>query len=193
MNVLAQEAHREREVSQEEVSRLVRRAQNGETEAFGDLFEILEAKLHRQAFFLAGDEHQAVDLLQETMIEVWKHVKRYDGRARFFTWVCSVMTHRQYDWLRRLRVRTSMLLRQTMVPREEHAVVPPDQSVDQNERAHLLRECLEDLPPGRGRLFTFDSMRANHSKESPRSLNAPLERSDHGYSTGWSGLPECTN
>jgi len=105
VNLLVKELESAPEISEEEISLLVGAAQAGDADAFGRVFEMLSGKLHRQAFFLTGDEHQAVDLLQETMIEVWKHLRRYNGRARFFTWICSIMAHRHYDWLRRLRVR----------------------------------------------------------------------------------------
>lgn len=133
------------EISEEGISRLVRRAQMEDAEAFGDLFEALKVKLHRQAFFLAGDEQHALDLLQETMIEAWKHLGRYDGRARFFTWLCSIMAHRHYDWLRRVRVRAVAALRQREAT-EESAVPSPDESADDIERARVLREALDRLP-----------------------------------------------
>src|SRR5262245_12660830 len=93
------------EISEEEISALVRQAQGDDPEAFAQVLRIVQTKLHRQALFLAGNEHQALDLLQETMLETWKHIRRYDGRARFFSWMCSIMVHRHYDWLRRLRAR----------------------------------------------------------------------------------------
>jgi RNA polymerase sigma-70 factor, ECF subfamily len=148
MNLLVEpmDARRESEISEEEISRLVRRAQEKDAEAFGDLFEILEGKLHRQAYFLAGDEQQALDLLQETMIEAWKHIGRYDGRARVFTWICSVMAHRHYDWLRRWRVRVAAVLKERDDERNEGAACSPAESVEEVERAMLLRGCLEQLP-----------------------------------------------
>jgi RNA polymerase sigma-70 factor (ECF subfamily) len=145
MDLLVKEPEREREISEEEISRLVLRAQKNDAEAFSEVFEILAPKLNRQAFFLAGDEQQALDLLQETMVEVWKHVTRYDQRARFFTWICSVMAHRHYDWLRRLRVRAAALLRHTEAP-EEGVAASPHESAELVERARLLRECLNELP-----------------------------------------------
>jgi RNA polymerase sigma-70 factor, ECF subfamily len=145
MDLLVKEPEREREVSEEEILRLVQRAQEGEVEAFGEAFELLEAKLHRQAFFLAGDEHQAVELLQETMIEVWKHVSRYDGRAKFFTWICSVMAHRHYDWLRRWRARAAAMFRMGAAAEESYAP-SPEETADQTEAAQIMRECLDELP-----------------------------------------------
>lgn len=145
MEALVKEPESEREISEEEISRLVREAQNGDPEAFCEVLEMLQAKLHRQAFFLTGHEQQALDLLQEALIEAWKHIKRYDGRAQFFTWVCSVMVHRHYDWLRRLRVHAAALLRQSTTGPEAGAA-SPDESADHVERARVLRECLDELP-----------------------------------------------
>jgi RNA polymerase sigma-70 factor, ECF subfamily len=132
-------------ISEEEISWLLRAAHEGDTEAFGRIFEMLSSKLHRQAFFLTGNEHEALDLLQETMIEVWKYLRRYDGQARFFTWICSIMTHRHYDWRRRLRVRAATVFRAKAAAEERHAR-SPEESADQAETAQLLRECLDELP-----------------------------------------------
>lgn len=55
--------------SEEEIPALVRRAQARDPDAFTRLFDTLQHRLHRQALFLTGDPHQALDLLQETMIE----------------------------------------------------------------------------------------------------------------------------
>jgi RNA polymerase sigma-70 factor (ECF subfamily) len=132
-------------ISDEEISRFVHAAREGDAEAFGRVVEMLSSKLHRQAFFLTGDEHQAVDLLQETMIEVWKHLRRYDGRARFLTWICSIMAHRHYDWIRRLRVRATTVFNAKAAAQESYAQ-SPDDTADQAETARLLRECLDDLP-----------------------------------------------
>lgn len=145
MQLFVKEPESACEISEEEISHLVGQAQKGDAEAFGKIFELLSSKLHRQAFFLTANEHQAVDLLQETMIEVWKHLQRYDGRARFFTWTCSVMAHRHYDWLRRWRVRAVTLFK-AKADAEESWAASPDETAHQTETASLLRECLDDLP-----------------------------------------------
>jgi RNA polymerase sigma-70 factor (ECF subfamily) len=145
VDLLVKEPQSAPEISEEELSRFVRAAREGDAEAFGRIFEILSLKLHRQAFFLTGDEHQAVDLLQETMIEVWEHLRRYDGRARFLTWICSIMAHRHYDWVRRLRVRAATVFNARANAEESYAP-SPQETADQAETARLLRECLDALP-----------------------------------------------
>jgi RNA polymerase sigma-70 factor (ECF subfamily) len=136
------------EISDEEISALVRQAQAGSPDAFEQILGVLQPRLHRQAFFLAGDEHQALDLMQETVLEAWKHLDRYDGRARFFTWLCGIMLHRHYDWLRRIRTRAFALLRQDDLPgeREDESAPEPSRGIEDAERARLMKQCLDELP-----------------------------------------------
>jgi RNA polymerase sigma-70 factor, ECF subfamily len=134
------------EISEEVISALVRQAQGDDSEAFAQVLRLVQGKLHRQALLLAGDEHRALDLVQETMMETWKHIRRYDARARFFSWMCSIMVHRHYDWLRRLRTRAFTIF--SPAPNENVAdeAGTPSDSAAEGDEGRLVRECLDELP-----------------------------------------------
>jgi RNA polymerase sigma-70 factor, ECF subfamily len=161
-------ARSEAENSEEEISALVLRAQGRDAEAFGRLCTILEARLHRQALFLARDEQQGLDLLQETMLEAWKHLQRYDGRARFFTWVCSIMAHRHYTWARRLKARCRMLAAPLDETIAEERPLPSD-TMAELDRTRLMRECLDQLPP-KQRMVVYLRFYAGESLEGIAAL-----------------------
>jgi RNA polymerase sigma-70 factor (ECF subfamily) len=149
-------------VSAEEIPALVLRAQARDPDAFTRLFHALQDRLHRQALFLTGDPHQALDLLQEVMIETWQHLPRYDGRTRLFTWACRIMLHRHYDWLRRLRVRAFVLFTNPpddalLAPTASQAGLDPD-------HARIMRESLERLP-AKQRLVVYLRFYAGESLE----------------------------
>ncbi len=149
-------------VSEEEIPALVFRAQARDPDAFTRLFHLLQDRLHRQALFLTGDPHQALDLLQEVMIETWKHLPRYDGRTRLFTWACRIMLHRHYDWLRRLRVRAFVLFTN---PRDDTLPAPTDSQPGLDpDHARIMRECLERLP-AKQRLVVYLRFYAGESLE----------------------------
>src|SRR5204863_5639891 len=86
------------------------------------------------------------DLLQETTMETWKYIRRFDGRARFFSWMCSIMMHRHYDWLRRIRTRAFTIL--SAAPDENVAdqTGNPSDSAAEDDDGRLMRQCLDDLP-----------------------------------------------
>jgi len=137
----------ETEISEKEISDFVLQAQGNDPEAFARAFCLLQPRLLRQALFLAGDEHRALDLLQDTMLETWKHLQRFDGRARFFTWICGIMVHRHYDWLRRLRIRAAHLFEEESRLESEPEHQPgPSETSDHLDRARVMRECLDQLP-----------------------------------------------
>jgi RNA polymerase sigma-70 factor (ECF subfamily) len=102
---------------------------------------------------LCGDETAARDLAQETMFEVWKSVARYNGECRFFTWVCSILIHCHRRSIRRRRpVAFAWLLpferqrAESRLASITDAKGSPSEAAELEERATVLRRCLDQLP-----------------------------------------------
>ena len=119
------------------------RAQARDADAFCALCRPYEDRLFRQAVLLCRDEALAEDLVQETLIEAWKSLRRFNGRCRLFTWFCSIMLHRYKKMLRRKR---------PIVVDEEaiHAVIDarptPAANSEAVDRDLWLQGCLDLLP-----------------------------------------------
>jgi RNA polymerase sigma-70 factor (ECF subfamily) len=121
---------------------LLARAQARDADAFCELCRPYEDRLFRQAVALCRDQILAEDLVQETLIEAWKSLRRFNGRCRLFTWFCSIMLHRYQKTLRRKRgVRVEEL--SEMVLDEQPSPAMTSQS---NDRARVLQQQLDDLP-----------------------------------------------
>src|SRR2546425_11887777 len=67
---------------------LLERAQSGDADAFCELCRTHEGRLFRQALSLCGETALAEDLAQDTLVEAWRCLRRYNGRCRLFTWLC---------------------------------------------------------------------------------------------------------
>lgn len=131
---------------------LLQRAQAGDTEAFCRLCRPHEAPLLRQACLLCGDAGQAEDLSQETLIEAWKCLGRYNGRCRLFTWLCAILLNRYRNFRRRkIPAPLSALAHgddsQTRQKIESlaDAAAHPDQVADRNEQYLRLRTSIAKL------------------------------------------------
>lgn len=119
-------------------------------EAFGQLCRFYETRLLRQALTLCGDEAVAEDLAQETLIEAWKSLHRFNRRCQFFTWLCAILIHRY----RNLARRHAHLVRDypgEEFGSEDNTFEPtcfpsPFDAVTQNETAELVRFCMNALP-----------------------------------------------
>lgn len=140
-------------VSAEEPLDLVEQARRGNEESFNALCRLYEGRLFRQAMLLSGDETAARDLAQETMFEAWKSMARYNGECRFFTWACSILIHCHRRSIRRRRpIPFSWLLpfdrerAEAGLANSSDSNDSPFELVEQEERAVVLRRCLEKLP-----------------------------------------------
>jgi len=132
---------------------LLERARGGDADAFCELCRTLETRLLRQAMSLCGDASLAEDLAQETLIESWKCLGRYNGRCQFFTWLCAILLNRHRNRLRNgrsLRISTlSRLQPDDVEDRAGELADPdplPDEVVERREQALLVRQCIRALP-----------------------------------------------
>jgi RNA polymerase sigma-70 factor (ECF subfamily) len=130
------------------------RARAGDAEAFCLLVTPLQTRLLRQATALCGDETAAEDLVSETLVEGWKSLARFNGNCRFSTWLYSILLHRHYKALRRMRSRplsfSSLPFFQREQLEEQQGNLPcptalPDEILDRGELTIELRRCIDQL------------------------------------------------
>ena len=132
---------------------LLDEAQTGDVDAFGEICRVYETRLLRQAITLCGDASLAEDLAQDTLVEAWKCLRRYNGRCRFFTWLCAILLNRYRNTLRqKLPLSLSSMTGrdrddvQTTIDNLADQRSLPDQAAQINERAVLVMECVQTLP-----------------------------------------------
>ena len=132
---------------------LLERAQTGDTEAFGEICRVYETPLLRQALSLTCNAALAEDLAQDTLVEAWRCLGRYNGRCQFFTWLCAILLNRFRNSLREKRpIPLSALARhdhdefQNCVQSLADPRSMPDEAAQLREQAALIQECIRALP-----------------------------------------------
>ena len=131
----------------------VERAQAGDTEAFGEICRVYETRLLRQAVTLCGNEGVAEDLAQDTLVEAWKCLHRYNGRCQFFTWLCAILLNRYRNALRKMRPVPLSSLQgqdqdqvQNSLDKLTDQNCPPDQAIELREQSAVVLACIQALP-----------------------------------------------
>jgi RNA polymerase sigma-70 factor, ECF subfamily len=80
---------------------LVHRAQAGDTEAFGVLVTKYRAKIYTKLYGMVRNENDAWDLAQESFLQAWRSIHKFEGRSSFYTWLYSLTVNLAIDSLRR--------------------------------------------------------------------------------------------
>jgi RNA polymerase sigma-70 factor (ECF subfamily) len=141
------------EAESPEARSLLEQARAGDADIFCQVCRLYEARLLRQAFTLCGNPSAAEELVQETLVEAWKSLRRFQGRCQFFTWLCAILLNRYRTMVRQKRpVPVSWLARneeEEVALRLDGATDPesaPDQAAQNQEEARLMLACIQALP-----------------------------------------------
>ena len=69
--------------------------------AFHVLYERYADAVYRYALSILRTPHLAEDVLQETMMAVWKGAKSFKGRSKALTWILGIARNQAYNTLRK--------------------------------------------------------------------------------------------
>jgi RNA polymerase sigma-70 factor (ECF subfamily) len=92
--------------------RLVSRMRSGRPEAFTELYDRYASRLKGYALSLTGNNADADDLVQETLMAAWQGRETFLGRASLLSWLLGVASRIWRDRCRRRHVATISLSEQ---------------------------------------------------------------------------------
>jgi RNA polymerase sigma-70 factor (ECF subfamily) len=88
---------------------LVRRAQAGDREAFGELVETHQRFAYNLALRVVDHSQDAEDIVQEAFVRAWKALGRFRIESRFRTWLYRIVVNLCYSQLPQLRQDVHLL------------------------------------------------------------------------------------
>jgi len=128
---------------------LIERFCRGDADAFNDLMRPWHRRLAGYLARMCGDATHADDLLQETLIRVWRGLHSYDDRKRFGSWLFTIAHHVTVDHLRR-QARASCEVGDAP---EAAAAADPSSELLADELGRLLANAVAKLPEKQRRVF----------------------------------------
>ena len=135
---------------------LVARAAAGDDSAFETIVNRYQARIYRLACRLTSDA-DAPDVLQETFLQVYRHLKSFRGESQFGTWLYRIASNAALMH-RRAGTRRAAASLEAFLPRFDdhgtHAVTPvelqvaarADELLDRQLLAQKAREVIAQLP-----------------------------------------------
>ena len=82
---------------------LIARTLDGDGAAFAILVERFQRKIFRVAWAIVRDEAEADTITQDTFVQAYTNLSRFEGRAGLETWLTRIAINRSRDSLRRRR------------------------------------------------------------------------------------------
>ncbi len=141
-----------------------------DVDAFEMLFRHFGPRI--KAYMAKTDRRRAEELMQETMMTVWRKASLFDaGRGAAASWIFTIARNQRIDALRRDR--------RAEIDPDDPALVPEtpvaaDQALDNHQNAQLMRAALAELPSEQLQVLELAFYQEQSQSEIATQLALPL-------------------
>jgi RNA polymerase sigma-70 factor (ECF subfamily) len=149
----------EEDVTQAETDeQLVRKSQQDDERAFGELVSRYESKVYSLALKMVRNPEDAEDVLQDTFLRAYRGIKSFKGNSTFSTWIYRITANSALMRLRKRQLPTVSIddadEREAPINIADWAPGPVEQMLNQETQA-AMTEAIEALPPEFRQVFVL--------------------------------------
>jgi RNA polymerase sigma factor (sigma-70 family) len=149
---------------------LVKKAQSGDREALITLLREVETHVYRTAYYLLGNEQDAMDASQEALIRIYTKISSYEEKAQFKTWAQRIVTNICMDKFRKVKPTVSI---------DDHSGTLMDERDVEYEilsacAAEEIQQAINRLPDHHRTVVVLRYLQDFSYLEIAESLNLPL-------------------
>lgn len=166
--------------SSQEDLRYVTQALSGDQSAYAFLLNKYHQPLYFHVVRMVHVRDMVDDLLQEIFTKAFDNLHTYNSAYAFSTWLYRIATNHSIDHLRKRRLRTTSLDEPVQTKDGEVRIEVADDSeqtdaeVLHRQRALILKDAVEALPPRFRRVIELRHMEDKSYQEIAELLDLPL-------------------
>jgi len=140
---------------------LVRRSQQDDERAFGELVGRYESKVYSLALKMVRNPEDAEDVLQDTFLRAYRGIKSFQGASTFSTWIYRITANSALMRLRKKQLPTVSVEdadeRETPLNIADWSPGPSEQLLSQ-ELQQVMEEAIAELPAEFRQVFVLRDM-----------------------------------
>ena len=120
-----------------EETEVISRCQQGDQEALKEIFDKYHKKVYRIAYGVVRQREEALDIVQEVFIKLFRSIKNFKGRSHFYTYLYRMVMNTAIDHARRAG-------KQFISSLDEEGSFEPSDEVEKGPERILLHKELEE-------------------------------------------------
>ncbi len=159
----------------------VAQAQHGDVAAFTELVNRYESNIFRLARHITQNPEDAEDVLQETFLKAYEHLKDFQGNSKFYTWLVRIAVNQSLMKLRKRKTDASVSLDEPYDTGEENLTREiavwdpnPESTYSREEIRAILEKAVESLPPAFRAVFVLRDVEDLSTEETATALNLSI-------------------
>jgi len=150
---------------------VVSRVLDGQTALYEVLMRRYNERIYRAARSIVKDEDEAEDVMQQAYVNAYFHLRQFDRRARFSTWLTKIAIYEALGRARkRGRYETVDFAEQEHQAVERQPSRNPEQHAFAGELRSLLESSIDELPDGLREVFMLRDVDGLNTAETAECL-----------------------
>jgi RNA polymerase sigma-70 factor, ECF subfamily len=123
-------------VNHEEIQ-LISRCQQGDQEASKEIFDKYHKKVYRIAYGVVRHREEALDIVQEVFVKLFRSIKNFKGRSHFYTYLYRMVMNTAIDHSRKMG-------KQFISSLDQEGSFEPSEEIEKGPERTLLHKELEE-------------------------------------------------
>ncbi len=145
---------------------LIEECRRGNFNNFRKLIELTSPFAYSVAFRILGNEDQAKDVVQETMITIWQKLKRIKSAEVYKTWIYRIVVNKCYDHMRKRKRNPEFVTdEQTWELISNRISVEPSVTLENSETAKIIGILTKKLSPRQKTVFVLSDLEGMSNDE----------------------------
>lgn len=145
---------------------LIAQALRGSLQAWESLVRRHEGRLYNFCLRLTGDADEALDLMQEVFLGVYRNLSSFRGDAKFTSWMFRIAHNKAIDQLRRRQASPVLAMHDEQLPEAVNVELGPAEQLQADQQSRRILHLLQQLDDEQRRIvelkiyqsMTFDEI-----------------------------------
>lgn len=150
---------------------LIKRIARGDRQALSELYACYQRPLFAYLLQLTPDYGLAEELLQDTLVAVWKSARSFEGRSSVFTWLVGIARRQAHNTLRLHRIPLADFSELESMPA---TVMEPEDCVLANAARDELIAAFRRLTPVHREILLLTFVQELSYQETASVLEIPV-------------------
>jgi RNA polymerase sigma-70 factor (ECF subfamily) len=154
---------------------LISRCQQGDQEALKGLFEKYQKKVYRIAYGVVRQREEALDIVQEVFIKLFRSIKNFKGRSQFYTYLYRMTMNTAIDHARKTgkQLMSSLDEEGSFQPSDEPEK-GPERVLLQKELEERVKTAMEKLPAEQRAAIIFKDVEGLSYQEMAEAMGCSI-------------------
>ena len=158
-----------------EETEMISRCQQGDQEALKEIYDKYHKKVYRIAYGEVRQREDALDIVQEVFIKLFRSIKNFQGRSYFYTYLYRMVMNTAIDHARKLGKKfASSLDEEGSFEPSDGAEKGPERVFLQKELEERVKRAMDKLPAEQKAALIFRDMEGLSYQEMAEAMGCSI-------------------